>query len=403
VRGLSLRSRLTLIYSSLFLATGTVLVALNYLQTAKTVDAKLSPSVPAVYAYTVATPMPGTVMATQAVPAQLKSDLQRQIAQQKQEILHQLLLNSLFALVALGLPAVGIGYVVAGRTLRPLHRVTTTARRLSESTLHQRIGLDGPKDEIKELADTFDAMLDRLDRAFDSQRRFVANASHELRTPLTINRAVLEVTLAARATSEETKVLARTLLGTTERHERLIEGLLLLARSERELGTRTRADLRDLTRSALEQLGDRAEEAGITVVAELSPAGTEGDPVLLERCAVNLIENAIKYNVANGEVRVRTGEIAGASVLRVENTGPHVQPHEISTIFEPFRRLRAERVGSAQGAGLGLSIVRAVAQAHGGSVEATPRPGGGLIVTLGLPARPAHGTRTSASPATYAK
>ncbi|MGI8333289.1 sensor histidine kinase [Actinomadura scrupuli] len=382
---LSLRSRLTLIYGSLFLVTGTVLVALMYAQTAQAMRNRFSIRIGGSRAAVTGTsspldpemPLPSDLLA-------LKNEVMRQIDEQNQAVLRELIQNSLLAMLALGLLAVVLGYIVAGRTLRPLHKVTATARRLSDSTLHERIGLDGPADEIKELADTFDAMLDRLHRAFDAQRRFVANASHELRTPLTINRTVLEVTLARRGTSEETRTLAHTLLGTNERHERLIEGLLLLARSERELAARVPVTLQDAVRSAVEQLEDLVEEAGVSVTAELAPAATTGDPVLLERCVVNLIENAVKYNVANGEVRIRTGRMGGAPVVRVENTGPVVAPYELDRIFEPFRRLRADRVGSARGAGLGLSIVRAVAQAHGGTVTAVPRPGGGLVVTVRL-------------------
>ncbi|MBC6469962.1 HAMP domain-containing histidine kinase [Actinomadura alba] len=309
-----------------------------------------------------------------------------QVAQQKSDVLELLLQGSVLTLLAVGLLAVGVGYAVAGRALAPLQHVTATARRLSESTLHERIALKGPSDEIKELADTFDAMLDRLHRAFDAQRRFVANASHELRTPLTVNRTVLEVAVASRRSPEETRVLARSLLGNTARHERLIEGLLLLARSERGLDARTPVPLHDAARAALEQLADRAEEADVMITAELAPAVASGDAVLLERCAVNLVENAIKYNAPDGRIRVRTCGEGGAAVLRVENTGQPVDPHDVPTMFEPFRRLRTDRTGSAHGAGLGLSIVRAVVRAHDGLVEAIPRPGGGLVITVRLPA-----------------
>ncbi|MBC6459211.1 HAMP domain-containing histidine kinase [Actinomadura sp. HBU206391] len=309
-----------------------------------------------------------------------------QVAQQKSDVLELLLQGSVLTLLVVGLLAVGVGYAVAGRALAPLQHVTATARRLSESTLHERIALKGPRDEIKELADTFDDMLDRLHRAFDAQRRFVANASHELRTPLTVNRTVLEVAAASRKSPEETRVLARSLLGNTARHERLIEGLLLLARSERELGNRTPVPLDETVNGALEQLAGPAAEADVKITTRLAPAVATGDAVLLERCAVNLVENAIKYNGPGGRVWVRTCREAGTVVLRVENTGPPVAPDEVATIFEPFRRLRADRTGSARGAGLGLSIVRAVVRAHDGVVEAVPRPGGGLAVTVRLPA-----------------
>ncbi|WP_242614130.1 sensor histidine kinase [Actinomadura roseirufa] len=383
MRRLSVRTRLTLVYGSLFLVMSAVLVAVTYLLTVRTMEQRLSIRTGAA---------PGTVadlrkLGTPDVVNRLmalKAESDRQLAHQKEDMLRQLLQSSLVTMLVLGVLAVVIGYVVAGRMLRPLHTVTATARRLSESTLHERIALEGPQDEIKDLADTFDRMLDRLDKAFDAQRRFVANASHELRTPLTINRTVLEVALASRKNPPETKALADVLLGNTARHERLIEGLLLLARSERELGTRTGTPLPDVVRSALDQLDGM--DASVDVDARLEPAVVTGDPVLLERCAVNLLENAVKYNVRDGRVWVATGVRDGEAFLRVVNTGRPVPSYEVGAIFEPFRRLGGDRVGSADGAGLGLSIVRAVVGAHGGAIETVPRPGGGLSITVRLPA-----------------
>ncbi|WP_435875853.1 sensor histidine kinase [Nonomuraea wenchangensis] len=298
-----------------------------------------------------------------------------------------LLRSSVMALVGVGILSLIIGYFVADRALRPVARMTATARRLSESTLaHQRIALEGPNDELKELADTFDAMLTRLNVAFDTQRRFVANASHELRTPLTINRTVLEIALSDPEASEDLKALGRTLLEVNARNEKLIEGLLLLARSERELAVRKPLDVRDVAQTAVEQLASFAGEHGVTVSTELVSAPTVGDPVLLERCVSNLVENAVKYNIPqNGKVWVRTGMVDDAVVVQVANTGQHVPAYEVNSLFEPFRRLHADRVDSGKGAGLGLSIVRAVVQAHGGNVAAVPRDGGGLVVTIRLP------------------
>ncbi|WP_245667545.1 sensor histidine kinase [Actinomadura macra] len=386
---LSVRTRLTLVYGSLFLVMSAVLVTVTYLLTVRSMEQRF-PRGNAGSSTTVAELR--NVMAADAVKRlmALKAESDRQAAQQKREMLAQLLQSSLITMLVLGVLAVVIGYVVAGRMLRPLHTVTAAARRLSESNLYERIALEGPQDEIKDLADTFDRMLDRLHRAFDTQRRFVANASHELRTPLTINRTVLEVALASGKSPPETKALADVLLGNTARHERLIEGLLLLARSERELGTRTGTPLPDVVRSALGQLDGRAGD--VDVEARLEPAMATGDPVLLERCAVNLLENALKYNVPEGRVWVRTGERDGMVFLQVVNTGRPVPSYEVGTIFEPFRRLRADRagvrdrVGSADGAGLGLSIVRAVVAAHGGTIETVPRTEGGLSITVLLPA-----------------
>jgi signal transduction histidine kinase len=303
----------------------------------------------------------------------------------KEQTLHMLLGRSLLALLGVGVLALVLGYFVADRALGPLQKVTATARRLSGSTLYERIALEGPKDEIKELADTFDEMLERLSQAFDAQRRFVANATHELRTPLAINRTLLEVALTDPGASDDLKAVGRTLLATNARHERLIDGLLLLARTERELTTHTPADLADVARAVLESVGNGDNGRGVTITTELTPARAVGDPVLLERLVSNLVDNAIKHNVDNGEVCVRTGVLDGAAACQVENTGPVVPAYEINGLFEPFRRLQSDRIESAKGAGLGLSIVRSVVNAHRGTVYATPRAGGGLIVTVRLP------------------
>ncbi|PZG12977.1 sensor histidine kinase [Nonomuraea aridisoli] len=297
--------------------------------------------------------------------------------------------SAVMALIGVGILSLIIGYFVADRAMRPVARMTGTARKLSESTLaHQRIALEGPNDELKELADTFDAMLTRLNVAFDTQRRFVANASHELRTPLTINRTVLEIALSDPQASEDLKALGRTLLEVNARNEKLIEGLLLLARSERELAVRKPLDVREVAQTAVEQVLPFAEENGVTLTIDLVSAPTVGDPVLLERSVSNLLENAVKYNIPeNGKVWIRTGMVDGALVVQVANTGQHVPAYEVNSLFEPFRRLHADRVDSAKGSGLGLSIVRAVVQAHGGNVAAVPRDGGGLVVTMRLPSR----------------
>ncbi|OLT10133.1 two-component sensor histidine kinase [Actinomadura sp. CNU-125] len=379
---MSVRTRLTLVYGSLFLVTSAVLVAVTYLMTVQSMNAGFGmenePTITAADLQALA--------GGDRVDAlmDLRDRAERAMAERRADVLERLLRGSLATMAVLGVVAVAIGYVLAGRMLRPIHTVTATARRLSESTLYERIGLEGPQDEIKDLADTFDGMLDRLHRAFDAQRRFVANASHELRTPLTINRTVLEVALASRKNPPETKALADVLLGNTARHERLIDGLLLLARSEREPTAPDELDLAEVVRGALDQadldLADRE------VDADLAPGMVAGDPVLLERCVGNLLENAAKYNVPGGLVQVRTGTADGAAFVRVVNTGKIVPEYEVANIFEPFRRLRADRVGSADGAGLGLSIVRAVVGSHGGSIETVPRAEGGLSITVRLPA-----------------
>jgi signal transduction histidine kinase len=376
---LSLRTRLTLVYGALFLITGSALVAVTYAQTAKTMDRSLSGigRTVALEGEGNAVYVRGAVNGSQTIGGVIDTE----VAKEKADMLSELIKSSLLTLLVLGVLAVLLGYVVAGRMLRPLHKMTATARRLTHSNLYERFALDGPADEIKELGDTFDAMFDRLHRAFDSQHRFVANASHELRTPLTINRTVLEVALARRNASEETKVLAGTLLATTDRHERLVEGLLLLAKSENEPRTRTPVDVAELASRALEDLDTR----DVTVTKDLSKGMTAGEPVLLERCVANLLENAVAYNVPDGELWLSTWSEPGGAVIRVENTGPVIASYDLEMIFEPFRRLRPDRTGSAKGSGLGLSIVRSVVRAHGGTIETRARSTGGLRITLRLP------------------
>jgi signal transduction histidine kinase len=372
-RRLSVRVRLTLTYAALVFAAGVLLLMVMYVLVGQAIDAGWH----------------GLVV-PDGLPPSVFNFFNEQYTQAQAEITAaaqgELLKRSLLALIGVAIIALILGYVVADRALRPIKKMTATAKKLSETSLaHERIDLQGPDDELKELADTFDAMLTRLNTAFDAQRRFVDNASHELRTPLAINRTVLEVALSDPEASEDLKVLGRTLLGTTARNERLIEGLLLLARSERELSVRKPVDVQEVAKTAVEQLAPFAAEEGVTVEHDLHPAATTGDPVLIERCVSNLVENGIKHNIGtSGKVWIRTGIVDGGAVVQVANTGPHVPAYEVESLFEPFRRLNADRVQSAKGAGLGLSIVRAIVRAHGGGVTAVPREGGGLVVTVRL-------------------
>ncbi|MFC6019507.1 sensor histidine kinase [Plantactinospora solaniradicis] len=243
----------------------------------------------------------------------------------------------------------------------------------------------GPPDEIKELSDTFDVMLERLDHAFDGQRRFIANASHELRTPLTLNRTLLEVAVDSDTASAELCQLGTTLLAVNARHERLIDGLLLLARSEREVADRAYLDLADVVEHVVAQV----PPGPVVVHAEAAEAPTTGNSVLLERLVQNLVENGVRHNAPqDGWVRISSGAGPdGSVVVRVSNTGPVIPRYEVPSLFEPFRRLDTDRLAAGTaGAGLGLSIVRAVTLAHGGTVHAEPREGGGLVVTVSLPA-----------------
>jgi signal transduction histidine kinase len=290
------------------------------------------------------------------------------------------------ALVAMTGLSVLLGWALAGRMLRPLQRITATAQRVSQDNLDERIGLEGPRDELKELADTFDGMLGRLSGAFASQRRFVANASHELRTPLTVIRTELEVTLAdPDATTAELRSMAETVRDATLATERLIQALLTLARSEAGVERRDPVDLADAARLALGQAGSEAAARDIAMHPTLDPAPVRGDRRLLERLVANLVENAVRHNRDGGAVDVRTSRVADRSTVEVRNDGEVIPPEALSSLLEPFQRL--DRSARGDGAGLGLSIVRSVAEAHGGSVELRARPSGGLIVRVSLPGR----------------
>ena len=488
MKRLSLRARLTLVYGGLFLLAGMVLLAVTYVL--------VQQRMPNSFGVTV---NPKEVAGLVPKPAisgldteQLKIYVRQVQAEAQRSALNSLLTQGGIALALVSAIAIAFGWLIAGRALQPLHQITGTARRIAGADtagrgLHERIALSGPRDEVRELADTFDGMLERLDRSFDGQRRFVANASHELRTPLALNRSLVELAITRPGAPEEVKRLGEALLGVNERHERLIEGLLTLADSETELTERSPVDLAEVAVHVIDQAlaaairpaivgaspaaaslsgtaavpgaasfpagaslpGGASFPAGAslpggasfpdtasfpgaaapivpsvawesrgptggrpaarrvsarppatqggeaswlpTVTHQLSSAPTSGDPILLERLTHNLVENAIRHNLPeSGWISVRTEQVDGQATLVVSNTGPVVPGYEIETMFQPFRRLRRERLGGGRGFGLGLSIVRAVARAHGGSVDAQPRPGGGLVVTVALPSNPTH-------------
>lgn len=401
---LTIRARLTLVYGGLFLLAGVLLLGVTYALVAQrlpeygentTYTSGLAPgsSQPS------ASPQPGggsqpgptpqLVNGHEGPPGDGQLTITRVAVDTWHDALSALLTRGSIALVVVGAVAIALGWLLAGRMLQPLQRITDTARRIADAPaadrgLHERIALDGPHDEVKHLADTFDVMLARLDGSFDGQRRFIANASHELRTPLTVSRALLEVALYRGAASSEVRQLGETLLEINTRHERLLDGLLLLARSDREITERSYVDLADIVEHVVAQV-----PAGtVTVRVEPEEAPTTGNPVLLERLVQNLVENAVGYNLPeDGWVRVATGVRPDCSaVLVVSNTGPVVPRYEVPSLFEPFRRLDTDRPSAVSpNAGLGLSIVRAVARAHGGDVHAEPRDGGGLVVTVTFP------------------
>ena len=325
--------------------------------------------------------------------------------QWQQQLVHsasrELLAKGLVALLAISVVGVAGAYAVAGRSLRSLHRVTSTARRLGEETLDQRIRYTGTDDEVAELADTFDAMLDRIGEAFEAQKRFVANASHELRTPLAVMRTEIDVTLADdEADVAELRRMGIVVRDASERANGLVDALLVLARSEAQsggrLGRKLPVDLADGVSAALSAVRVEATRLKLEVVTKLDPAPVVGDPGLLERLAGNLVENAVRYNHLHGRLWVRTSADAEQVCLVVGNTGFEVEQVDVPGLFEPFRRGGRERTG-ARGSGLGLSIVRAVCDAHGGTVNAVAQPGGGLEVTVTLPA--ARTTPVLAAPA----
>ncbi|WKK25423.1 HAMP domain-containing sensor histidine kinase [Streptomyces olivoreticuli] len=383
----TIRIRLTLLYGGMFLMAGVLLLTIIYLLAAHALDAGSTPLIKLNNGSQVTVPDSSLCPALRPglTADEANNVLSNCTSHLRALALDSLLKRSLLALLGLAVIAFAFGYAMAGRVLSPLGKMTRTARRVAATDLSRRIELGGPEDELKELSDTFDEMLDRLERAFTAQQRFVANASHELRTPLAINRTLLEVHLSDPGASPELQQLGKTLLATNERSEQLVEGLLLLARSDNEIVDRKPVDLAEVASQAIDQTRAEAQAKGVELRGTRQPAVVQGNGVLLERIALNLVQNAVRYNTADGWVEVTTEAQPGRAVLVVENTGPIVPAYEVDNIFEPFRRLRTERTGSDKGVGLGLSIVRSVARAHGGRITAEPRDGGGLIMRVVLP------------------
>jgi signal transduction histidine kinase len=382
----TIRIRLTLLYGGMFLIAGILLLSIIYLLAAQALHEGSGQSfrVTGTNLGITSSTCPQLDRATSN--SEINSILESCDAVKRQHALDDLLSRSLLALLGLAVIAFAFGYAMAGRVLSPLGRITRTARAVAGSDLSRRIELDGPDDELKELADTFDDMLERLQRAFTAQQRFVGNASHELRTPLAINRTLLEVHLSDPGAPVELQQLGKTLLATNERSEQLVEGLLLLARSDNQIVERKPVDLAEVAGQAVDQVLSEADARGVVIRGEQKPAVVQGNGVLLERIALNLVQNAVRYNVPkDGWVEVTTEVQHGQAVLVVSNTGPVVPAYEIDNLFEPFRRLRTERTGSDKGVGLGLSIARSVARAHGGHISAQPREGGGLVMRVTLP------------------
>jgi signal transduction histidine kinase len=392
------RTRLTLSYASLFFLAGSALLALTYgllaasLPTHPPASLTISSQVlreihQACQPGSIPGKLPGCKQAEAAYYAGTAEGFQTQ----RQEELTKLLG---FALVGLGVMTAasgGLGWIMSGRVLRPVRVITETARRASEQHLGERLNLDGARDELKELGDTFDDMLERLDAAFATQRRFVANASHELRTPLTVMRTAIDVTLAkpSPAAGQLTDMAMR-VRRSIDKADAMIEALLTLAVSDQGKLTTEFTDLATWAEDAIDAAAPEIERLNLNVETKLDPAETIGDPQLLERMITNLVDNAVRHNEPGGWIRLRTGAATGsgdgAAYLEIANSGPFIPDDAVPSLFEPFRRMQS-RTGVRDGAGLGLSIARSVLVAHRATVTARSQPAGGLDISVVIPRR----------------
>ena len=383
---LTVRARLTLLYTGLFAVCGAIVVAVSY-----TLVARLraqgqgngqQPSAGDLARFAARCRSEELSAHPNArVLVKCAAYFQQQGAQgQRDFTLSHLLQYSLITVAAVIALAAVLGWIFSGRALRPVHQITTAARAASEHNLSARVAPTGPRDELRELAETFDEMLGRLQAAFEGQQRFIANASHELRTPLAVMRATVDVVLDnPDSTPGDLRAMAADIRASVDHAEHLIGALLLLARNERGLTVRQKVDLGTVAEDVL----DAVRPGGRRVHATLEPAVISGDPVLAERLVANLVDNAVRYNLPAGDVWVSTRTIAGRCELTVSNTGPIVDPVDVGRIFQPFERL-SDRT-SHDGFGLGLAIVASIAAIHGGTAIACPREDGGLSVTVAIP------------------
>ncbi len=415
--GLTIRLKLTLWYGGLFFLTGVLLIAINFFmvrdsltvapEKARAVVAEqfnipakwLERNYPQDPSGMGLTPGDNGANQTQEMGVYIQTDdgvlyvsvpqlIRAAQHELRQETLRQLWIRSLLALAIMVVVTFGLAWVVAGRMLRPLHAITNAARRLSGSTLHERIALKGPRDELKELADTFDGMLGRLDAAFTAQKEFVANASHELRTPLTIIRTEIDVALSDPEVSrEELQDMGTAVTEAVDRSEDLIDGLLVLASAESS-PTLVALDLAEVAREEVELASGEAEALGLRLELDLQPAPVRGERSLVQRMVGNLVENAIRHNTADGWYSVKTSLAGDQAILEIANSGSAVSPQEAAHLFERFYRPDKSRSRRTGGFGLGLSIVKSVATAHGGSVDLEAPKAGGLRATVTLPAAP---------------
>ncbi|GAA2605519.1 HAMP domain-containing sensor histidine kinase [Actinomadura fulvescens] len=358
----TVRMRLTALYGALFTISGAVLLAITYWLQRRTRWVLIDYSGNA-------------------------RENREHLDRMQQAQLHDLLTQSGIALAIMVVISIALGWLVAGRVLRPLRTMTARVQQISARNVHERLAAAGPHDEMKDLADTVDGLLGRLETALNAHKRFVANAAHELRTPLTLERALLEEILTDReATLESYRATSERLLAISQDQGRLLEALLTLAGSERGLDRQEPFDLADLARRALDPARLEADARGVRVHTRIAPAPSAGDPALAERLVANLIDNAVHHNVTGGHVEVATEARAGRAFVSVVNSGPLISPQQVGRLFEPFQRLGGRTARGDGHHGLGLSIVRAIATAHGAHITANARPGGGLSVEIGFPA-----------------
>jgi signal transduction histidine kinase len=398
--GRTVRVRLTAMYGILFFVSGTVLLAIaSGVTVVRSASSEISPA-------------PGQGTPGSAALAQARAQirmLQGQLQQvqaasqagQEDRLRANLLIASVIALAVMTVISVVLGWLIAGRALRPVREMTAAARRISEDSLDERLALHGPADELKELGDTIDGLLERLEVAFNAQRRFVANASHELRTPLTTMRAALDVALAKpEPAPPQTVALAGRLRTEVSRMERLLEAFLVLARAQhRSMPGQAVLPLDYIVGSALADQAAAIEAMDLTVQDTSGQGGAwvAGSQALLSRLVENVIDNAVCHNTPGGWIAITTSAHGGRARLVVENGGPVLDQRQVAELSQPFRRLEADRIGTDEGSGLGLSIVAAIAEAHGGTLDLRARPGGGLRVCVDLPA--AAATTSAAVPA----
>jgi signal transduction histidine kinase len=401
----TVRLRLTGLYGGLFLLSGAALLAITYLLVVNNTSGFIFSNQSGTIAFNRVhdhlahkkgpeskgpgseSPEASSRAGQAHTPSHAKpNELEAQATRQHSTELHQLLIQSGIALAGMSLISIVLGWIIAGRVLGPLRTITATAREISASNLHERLALDGPDDELKELGDTFDALLSRLEASFDAQRRFVANASHELRTPLALGRAMLQVALAdPDLTLDSLRAACEDVLDAGTEQEQLIDALLTLARSQQGLDRSESFDLAQLVDEVIQTQHQHAATRAVRIEDALSRATVSGDRRLAKRLAINLIENALCYNAPGGRVEVLVYTSAAHATLTVANTGPQIAADQIDRLLQPFQRLAADRTAQTPGVGLGLSIVQAIADAHGATVAVHPQTDGGLRVTVSFP------------------